>query len=176
MNWLDRLLESKEEKKQRDLAELAQSDEFRDLVADTASKMVKMQEEEKVKRKKAEEEAHKKKIKEAAENVKLLGESMKDSKQPFVNVLSMEFDKELGIKVHLDYNDAFIRYLNAMGITGKNSDDCIRLWLANLAYDMEQDMLAADYIKHGVPDDELPNMTYDEMFGVSENDPDLQED
>lgn len=162
--WLKKLLESKEERKQREMDEFTKSNEFKAMLRQEAANVIaegKRLDEEKKKKDKAD---HEKRVQEAKKNLEVLGESMRDSKEPFVNVLSMGFSPENGIEVKLDYNEAFIRYLNKVGIKGANDDETIRLWLAHLNYDIGQEALAQDYLANGVSPDEMPSMSYDEMF------------
>lgn len=60
----------------------------------------------------------------------------KDSNEPWVNVQSADFDKEHGLKIDLDWNDAFITYLKASGLKGKTDEIIIQKWLAFLYEDV----------------------------------------
>lgn len=169
-DWFKKLTESAEEKKQRQLNELAQTEDFRKMLREEANKMMlesKRQEAEEKNKAKAE---HKTRIKNAEDNLKTIGTEMQDSPEPFVNVLSIGFTPENGIEVKLDYNKAFIRYLNTAGIKATNDEETIRLWLAHLNYDISEEAKAQDYLMHGVSEDEMPPMNYDEMFGKDDDD------
>jgi len=196
--WLEALSESTEDKKTRQINELTDTDEFRELVAksataqldelthtdefselvaESATAMVRSAKEAEIKRKEDERKDHVIKLAAAKEAVETIGNSMRDSHEPFCNVISMGFDKELGIKVNLDYNDAFIRYLNAAGIKGPNDEATVRMWLAHLNYDIQQEDLASDHLLNGVADDDLPEGgDYDKMFGMDEEGTPLDED
>jgi len=158
--------------KEEQLAELLRSEEFKKLVKESAASLVKETKEAAIREKEEEKQLYLAKVAKATEDVKTLGESMEDSPEPFCNVLSLGFDPTHGIRVSLDYNSAFIRYLNKMGIKASNDEETVRLWLAHLNYDITQDMLAEDYLVNGVSEDETPPVGYDDMFGVDEQDPD----
>ena len=175
MGWLQRVLETAEETRLREalekkdaLEELSKSDDFKQMVKDGAAELI--AEQRRLKEEKVEERKrnHESEMEKALEYVDTIGETMQDSTEPFCNVLSLGFDPELGLKVKLDYNAAFIRYLNAAGITAGNDEETVRLWLAHLNYDIEQEQLAGDYFMNGVGDDEMPEGGYDGMFGMDE--------
>jgi len=150
MNWLEKLLETTEVKERRLLAEkekkeedrrqlkeeLINSDEMGELIKKKAQEMVIEAEAAAKRKKEKEKEDHLKIVEKAIEDVKTIGASMQDSNEPFCNVLSMGFDRVKGIRVSLDYNEAFIRYLNAAGIKASNEEETIRLYLAHLNYDI----------------------------------------
>lgn len=163
MEWLKRITESKEERKKRQLEELAQTDDFKELIQDKASEILREHRDKEQQRIEEERKNHKEKVNEAKENLETLGNEMKNSPEPFVNVLSIGFNAENGIEVKLDYNQAFIRYLHAAGIKGKNEEETIRMWLAHLNYDIGQDDLAQDYVMNGVDGDEMPSMSFEEI-------------
>ena len=179
LNWWERVTESKANKEARELKEreetevrllqeLAAGDSFKKMVKETAVSLIRETEEAAIRKEQEEAKLHKAKVKKAKEDILTVGQSMQDSNEPFCNVLSMGFDPSQGIKVSLDYNDAFIRYLNAAGIKASNPEETIRLWLANLNYDITQEEIASDYLMNGVSDDEKPSMDYDEMFGMDD--------
>jgi hypothetical protein len=175
-NWLDRIIENKKNKELREekenkqqLQELAKGDEFKQMVKD-AAKVIIHENMEAAKLAKLENaRAHEVSVTKAKEDINLVSDSMQDSTEPFVAVLGMGFDKHQGLKITLDWNDAFIRYLTAAGIKGNNDEETIRIWLANLNYDISQEVIASDYILNGVDDTEMPSMNYDKMFGLDEN-------
>jgi hypothetical protein len=53
---------------------------------------------------------------------------------PWVEITSDSYDKIKGIKIALDWNDAFIDYLIANGINGTDEETIVQKWLA-LLYD-----------------------------------------
>lgn len=170
INWFKRLTESQEEKKQRQLCELAQTEDFRQMIKEEAKNLVKETKEQEKKQKQEERKKHYEKVEKAKEDINTIGDEMKDSNEPFVNVLSIGFTKENGIEVKLDYNEAFIRYLHAAGVKANSDEETVRLWLAHLNYDISQEALAENYVMNGVDDDEKPDMDYDEMFNIDEED------
>lgn len=168
--WWKKLTESEDDKKERQFQEFAQTDDFRKLLRKEAASIVaqsRIQDEED--KKKAKED-YKRKVKEAEKSLKTVSEEMVESSEPFVNVLGLGFSKENGIEVKLDYNRAFIRYLHKAGIKASNDEETIRLWLAHLNYDISEEAKAEDYLMNGVSDDEMPSMSYDEMFGANDDD------
>jgi len=175
-NWWDRIIENKKNKELREekenkeqLQELAKGDEFKRMVED-AAKVIIHENMEATKRAKLENvKAHEDSVTKAKEDINLVSDSVQDSTEPFVSVLGMGFDKHQGLKITLDWNDAFIRYLTAAGIKGNNDEETIRIWLAHLNYDITQEALASDYVLNGVDDTEMPLMGYDAMFGLDEN-------
>lgn len=172
-DWLDRLTESKkarelEERKQR-LHELATGDDFKNMVRVAANDIIREREEISEHQKREKIKAHDIKVTKAKEDIQTVSSSMQDSSEPFVNVLGMGFDKHRGLKTSLDWNDAFIRFLHAAGIKGSNDEETIRLWMANIWYDISQEALASDYVMNGVDDTEMPSLNYDQMFGLDEN-------
>lgn len=171
-NWLKKIRESDESAKQRHIEEFAKSEDFKKMLREEASSLL---EESKKKQKENEwkkKQEHQQKVKEAEESIETIGEQMKDSNEPFVNVLSLGFTPENGLEVKLDYNKAFIRYLNKAGIEGTNDEETIRLWLAHLNYDISEEAKAEDYLMNGVSEDEMPSMSYEEMFEMDKADDD----
>jgi len=119
-----------------------------------------------VDRKKAKEEEDQQKLLDGAEeNITALSKEMEKSSEPHVIVRSVGFTAENGIEIKLDFNDAFIRYLNASGIKGRNNDETIRHWLAQLSHEIMQQGIAEDYVLNGVPEDEVPEMGLEELLG-----------
>jgi hypothetical protein len=181
--WLQRLLESKADKQRRefeelhdkrkqDLDELSKSQEFKDMLRKEATDIIAEGKRKEKERVESEKKRHIAQVAEARKNIEIISNDMRNSKEPFVNVLSMGFSPENGIEVKLDYNESFIRFLNSLGIKGANDDESIRLWLAHLNYDIGQESLAEDYLANGVSGDEMPPMGYAEMFGGEDDDED----
>ena len=164
-NWLSRLLEKSEDRERRMLDTLITTDAYKDMLQVEAKKLLVEREGAIVAAKQAAADKHTADVESAKISITKLNDTMQDSKEPFVHVMSMGFDPELGVKVALDYNDAFIRYLEAMGITAGNPDDIVRIWLAHLSDDIAQEDTMRDYMENGVSDNEMPKGTYEEMFG-----------
>jgi len=170
IKWWERLAETAENKKARQLKELASTDDFKTLVVESAAELIRNQKRQERELTVKLAQDHQDKLEKAIDYIDTIGTEMEDSNEPFCNVLSMGFDPTQGVKVKLDWNDAFIRYLNAAGIKAANDDETIRMWLAHLNHDIDQEALASDYLMNGVGDDELPEMGYDELFDVGGKD------
>lgn len=66
-------------------------------------------------------------------------EQMKKSNEPWVDVTGWtETDK--GVKAELEWNDAFVDYLRANGITGADDDQVVQKWVTVLLRDMADEM------------------------------------
>lgn len=66
-------------------------------------------------------------------------EKMKASPDPWVEVIGMtETDK--GVKTELEWNDAFVDYLRANGVTGTDQDQVVQKWITLLLRDMADQM------------------------------------
>lgn len=64
---------------------------------------------------------------------------MKQSTEPWVDVVGWsETDK--GVKVELEWNDAFVDYLRASGVTGADDDQVVQKWVTLLLRDMADQM------------------------------------
>lgn len=62
------------------------------------------------------------------------------SAEPWVEIYSESFDPTKGIKLELDWNDAFIQYLRDNGITGIDEDTIVQKWLAVISLDLSQQL------------------------------------
>ena len=165
INWFSSMFTSKEEQKNKQLEELSKTEDFKNMVEEAARSIIEdnaRQQEESEAQQKAEDQE---KIEKAKQYVDTISDSMRESNEPYVSVMSAGIDPQNGIMIKLDWNDAFIRYLNSVGIKGPNPEETIRTWLGYLNYDIEQEVLAEDYIANGVSDDDIPDMSYEEMFG-----------
>lgn len=58
------------------------------------------------------------------------------SDEPQVAIVSSGLDPSRGIKLELDWNDAFIRYLKAAGFEGPDDDTIVQKWLATIYKDL----------------------------------------
>jgi len=66
-------------------------------------------------------------------------EHMKASSEPWVEVLGMtETDK--GVRTELEWNDAFVDYLRANGVSGADDDQIVQKWITLLLRDMADQM------------------------------------
>lgn len=64
-------------------------------------------------------------------------EALRNSPEPWVEVIGNSYDSEKNLKVQLDWNDAFIRYLRVNGFTGATDDVVVQKWLAGLSNNLE---------------------------------------
>ena len=62
-----------------------------------------------------------------AEDVK-----QKASDQPWVTIIGESINPEKGIKIELDWNDAFVKYLKANGYNGSDEETVVGKWLVHL--------------------------------------------
>jgi len=76
--------------------------------------------------------------KEAEERQKYV-DLMKESSEPWVDIVGWT-DTKQGIKVELDWNDAFVLHLKDNGITGADDDQIVQQWITLLLRDMADDM------------------------------------
>ena len=56
----------------------------------------------------------------------------KNSKEPWVQVIGEHVDPKQGIRIELDWNDAFVDYLKRSGYTGTTDEAIVQKWLAHL--------------------------------------------
>ena len=175
VSWWTRLTETEEEKRLRQIEELKGTDEFKDMMQDSLREAFTEFKAEEQRQAEEEKRQYQEKIDKAKLDIKLVGESMKDSPEPFCNVLAMGFSKENGLSVKLDFNDAFIRFLNALGIKAENDEETVRIYLAHLADDILREEQLQDYVLNGVSDDEKPAMSYEEMMKEMNEDDDGDE-
>lgn len=57
-------------------------------------------------------------------------EARRNSKDPWVEIRSADYNEARGIHIELDWNDAFIVYLKESGIKGKTDEEIVQKWLA----------------------------------------------
>ena len=91
------------------------------------------EEAEELAKEKAEEERQAE-IKKAAENI--IEEKM-ESDEPWVEMVGASVDPEKGIRVELNWNPAFIKYLREGGIQGASEEECAQRWLAMISKDID---------------------------------------
>jgi len=56
----------------------------------------------------------------------------RDSKDPWVTIIGDTVTEE-GIQIALDWNDAFVKYLRAQGVTGADETQVVQHWLAMIS-------------------------------------------
>lgn len=64
---------------------------------------------------------------------------MKSSKDPWVDIRGINQD-DRGIKIELDWNDAFVKYLREHGYTGANDEAIVHRYVAEVSYRIAEDM------------------------------------
>lgn len=72
---------------------------------------------------------------EAKKNRELYVQAMKESTDPWVDILGM-VQTDQGVKVELDWNDAFVQYLRQSGIKGAKDEAVVQKWVTLLLRDM----------------------------------------
>lgn len=100
-------------------------------IEDTVNKLFadkqKMERDEKVARRKVEEEV-----------IEKYNGIMKDSDEPWVDLKGYT-ETEHGLRISIDWNDAFIDHLRAEGMNGTDEDQVVHTWLAMLMKDVTND-------------------------------------
>lgn len=66
-------------------------------------------------------------------------ELMKASEDPWVEIEGW-VETAQGVRVELEWNDAFVGYLREQGIPGADDDQVVQRWVAMLLYDMASQM------------------------------------
>lgn len=59
-----------------------------------------------------------------------------DSPEPQVIIKSVDYDETQGIKLELDWNDAFVNYLTMNGFAGASDEEIVQRWVATLYQDV----------------------------------------
>ena len=72
-------------------------------------------------------------------------ERMKASEEPWVEIKGIVQDPEKGIKIDLDWNDAFVKHLRNNGYVGADDNAVIQRYVAVLAKQVAGDMAADQY-------------------------------
>ena len=65
---------------------------------------------------------------------------MKASEEPWVEIKGIVQDPERGIKIDLDWNDAFVKHLRQNGYTGADDNAVVQRYVAVLAKQVAEDM------------------------------------
>ncbi len=89
---------------------------------------------------------------ETAEQTKYIAK-MKQSPDPWMDIIGWVKDSQ-GVRTELQWNDAFVDYLRANGVTGVDDDDTVQKWIIILMHDMADRM-----------DDEHKNASNSEFEG-----------
>jgi len=84
------------------------------------------------------EEAAVRREDEAAERQKYF-DKMKESPEPWVEIIGW-VQTEQGVKVELEWNNAFIDFLKTEGVTGTDEDQVVQKWVAMLLHNIADDM------------------------------------
>lgn len=71
---------------------------------------------------------------------KKLDEELRQSEEPWVDIKGMVSDPKHGIKLELDWNPAFIRYLKENGIEGPNDEIVVQRWLQLVSTEVSTDL------------------------------------
>lgn len=165
---LDRIAE---EKAARKFEQFAQSSDFDNLIHNKAKEILERSKKEKEEEELRKEREYEEKVKKAEDDISLLREKMKDSSEPWVHIISSKFDPSNGIKINLDWNDSFIRYLRKQGIKGENDEEVVKIWLAFLSQDIDKLMTAENYLhSETTPGDKFDGDIDELIFEQDEND------
>lgn len=65
---------------------------------------------------------------------------LKASNEPWVKVKGNVVDPEKGIKIELDWNDAFVKYLRSNGYKGADDDTVVQHYIAILSKQIADDL------------------------------------
>lgn len=84
------------------------------------------------------EEAKFRREEEDSEHAKYV-EKMKDSPDPWVDIIGWVRTDE-GVKIELEWNNAFVDYLRGNGIKGTDEDQIVQKWVTLLLRDMADQM------------------------------------
>jgi len=95
-------------------------------------------------RKEAEEEAIRRAAEERAQELAELEQkareeadkALRESDEPWVQWVGIVEDPVHGIKIELDWNDAFVKYLKENGYTGVDDDQIIQRYIAVISKDL----------------------------------------
>ena len=53
--------------------------------------------------------------------------------EPRIEIIGSEYDAEHGIKIKMDWNDAFIKQLKQSGFTGTSDEAVVQRWLQQVS-------------------------------------------
>jgi hypothetical protein len=71
-------------------------------------------------------------------------EAIKAGEEPWVNITGIVRDPDRGIKIELDWNDTFIKYLKENGIEGPSDDIIVQRWLELISAQVSTDLAIMD--------------------------------
>ena len=83
-------------------------------------------------------EARQRRLAEKEKHLELV-RTMKASPDPWVDIAGW-VHTEAGVKVELDWNDAFVDYLRGEGLAGTDDDQVIQKWITLLLRDMTEQL------------------------------------
>jgi hypothetical protein len=72
----------------------------------------------------------------------------KDSEEPWVEIVGEGLDPLKGLKIDLDWNQAFIVYLRTHGYTGAGDETVVGKWLVDLYKQISDDLEAPQRNKY----------------------------
>lgn len=84
------------------------------------------------------EESTQRKKEEKEERAKYITK-MKESPEPWVDIIGW-IETEQGVRVELEWNDAFVAFLQTEGVTGTDEDQIVQKWVAMLLRNVADDM------------------------------------
>lgn len=73
-------------------------------------------------------------------------QTQKESDEPWVQILGTDPDDENGVKIELDWNQAFVDYLRDNGIKGTDEEEVVQRWLTLLLQEMSEEQQSSDVI------------------------------
>ena len=65
---------------------------------------------------------------------------MKESKDPWVEVIGAVEDTAQGVRIALEWNDAFVQYLQSQGVNGTDEGQVVQHWVTLILRDMAEQM------------------------------------
>lgn len=66
-------------------------------------------------------------------------ENKQESSEPWVQIIGADANSDEGIKIELDWNQAFVDYLRDNGIKGTDDEQVVQRWLTILLQELTQD-------------------------------------
>lgn len=146
-----------------------ESEDFDELLEQKAKKLIRDAQREELERKRKEQAERKKKLEDAKENIETYAEYMRDKDEPYVHIRSLEFDTENGIKIDIDWNKSFIKYLNANGIRASSDEETVRVWLAHLSRDINTMISVEQYMQTDTVEKPDENVLQDYYSAVEDD-------
>jgi hypothetical protein len=101
---------------------------------------------------KLDEEVRKGKLDQMQDKLESYSSDMKNSDIPWVTVTGIVHDPEYGIRVDMDWNEAYIDFLKKSGFVGATDDDIAQMYLAYLLRDIIEQDIASPEEKNDVED------------------------